>query len=192
MKKIKIIGVILLIISIGLVIYKEFINPPVNIYTITNSGSEKEDAKVYLNATFVAGTITGNDNDSYYVMFGDGVQYIVHINNAKANKINRYLLDNPDSSYKIRGITKLIPKDMVENGRKFVKEWLDNNHNHSGEEDKNHTHDITEDDFYHYFGYVYLEEANFDIIKLIIYITGITGLLIVLYAINTKYHFIGD
>ena len=191
MKKIKIIGIILLVISLGLIIYKEFINPPVNIHTITNSGEKKENTKVYLDATFVAGTITGNNKESYYVMFGDGVQYIVHINNNKANKINRYLLDNPDSSYKIKGITKLIPKDMVENGRKFVKEWLDNNHNHSGVEE-NHTHNITEDDFYHYFGYVYLEETNFDIINLIIYITGITGLLIVLYAINVKYHFIGD
>ena len=191
MKKIKIIGIILLVISLGLVIYKEFINPPVNIYTITNSGEKKKDIKVYLDATFVAGTIEGNDNDSFYVMFGDGVQYIVHINNKKASKINRYLLDNPESSYKIKGTTKLIPETMVEKGKKFVKEWLDNNHNHEGVVE-NHTHDITTDDFYHYFGYVYLEETSFDIINLIIYITGILGLVIVLYSINVKYHFIGD
>ena len=186
MKKSLIIGIVLIIICLGLTIYNEFINRPVNLYTITNSGKKLENKKVYLDITFVAGTIT----DHYYVMFGDGVQYIVYIDNREANKINRYLLDNPESSYKIYGITKLIPNSIEENGKKFVKEWLDNNHNHSGEIEE-HDHNITTDEFYHYFGYVYLDtKNNFEIIKLINYLTGIVGILIVFYSINTKYHLI--
>ena len=126
MKKSLVIGIISLLICFSLTIYGEF-DRGINIHEITNKGLKEENTKVYLDATFVAGSITGNNSESYYVMFGDGVQYIVHMNNKMANKINRYLLDNPESYYKIKGITKLIPETLEENGRKFVKEWLDNN-----------------------------------------------------------------
>lgn len=188
MKKYLIIGIILLIISLGLVIYREFINGPINIYNITNNGLKKDNTKVYLDATFVAGSITGNDDTSYHVMFGDGVQYIVYMNNQKADEIARYLLDNPEKSYHIEGVTKLIPSEIEENGLKFVKEWLDNNHSHVEE---NHSHNVTIDDFYHYFGYVYLDSTrDFDIIRIVIYLTGIMGILFVMYFVNTKYRFI--
>ena len=185
MKKSLITGIILIIISLSLVIYSEFINNRVNINEITNNGLKEENKKVYLNATFIAGTIT----DNYYVIFGDGVQYIVYMDNSIANKINRYLLDYEESSYRIEGITKLIPKTLEENGKKFVNEWLVLNHNHDGEED--HSHDITTDEFYHYFGYVYLDSTvSFNLIKIIIYITSITGILFILNNLNSKYHFI--
>ena len=190
MKKALIIGIVLISATIGLTIYSEFINKNVNIHDITNKGLKKENEKVYLDATFIAGTITNDDKNSFYVIFGDGVQYIVYMNNNEASKINKYLLDNPDGSYKIEGITKLIPTSMEENGKKFVKEWLDNNHTH-GEENETHSHDITTDEFYHYFGYVYLDStSHFDLIKILIYVTGTVGLLFIISFINTKYHFI--
>lgn len=185
MKKYLIIGLILVIISFGLVIYSEFINKSINIYEITNSGLKEENKNVYLNATFVAGRIA----DNYYVIFGDGVQYIVYVSDKEADKINNYLLDNPESSYKIEGITKLIPHTLEEKGKKFVREWLDANHHHEVE-DENHSHDISTDEFYHYFGYVYLESTNINIITIVIYVTGIMGLLSIAYYINTKYKFI--
>lgn len=182
MKKLLIISFVLLFISFGLIIYLEL--SKINIYEITNSGQKVENKNVYLNATFVAGTIT----DNYYVMFGDGVQYIVYIDDLKANKINRYLLDNPESFYHIEGITKLIPTNLEENGIKFVEEWLNHSHNHEGEE---HLHNITLDDFHHYFGYVYLDtNQGFNYYKLLIYITGITGIILIFYIVNTKYHLI--
>ncbi len=184
MKKSLIIGIILVIISLGLTVYSEFIDTRININDITNKGLKDENKKVYLNATYVAGTIT----DNYYVMFGDGVQYIVYIDKKEANKISNYLLDNPEDSYRIEGITKLIPTYLEENGKKFVKEWLDNNHTHN-EEEENHSHDITTNDFYHYFGYVYLDTTtNNNLIKIIIYITGIAGVLFIFNYVNTKYH----
>ena len=185
MKKI-IIGIVFLIICIGLTTYYELKlnkNYQTNIHDITNSGASTENVKVYLNATYIAGTI----KDDYYVVFGDGVQYIVYISNKEANKINRYLLDNEEESYRIEGITKLIPSTMEENGKKFVKEWLDHSHNHEGIEEE-HDHSITTDEFYQYFGYVYLDTNNFDVIKLIIYITSIIGILSIIYSINIKYH----
>lgn len=189
MKKCLIIGIILLLISISLTIYEEFITPRVNIHEITNTGSKKENAKVYLDTTFVAGTITGDDEKSFYVMFGDGVQYIVYMDNTKANKINKFLLDNPDDSYKIEGTTKLIPNTLEENGIKFVKEWLDHSHNHESIEE--HSHEITIDEFYQYFGYVYLDTTNYsNIVKIIIYITGIMSILFIISYVNTKYHLI--
>ena len=189
MKKSLIIGIILIIICIGLTVYKDFINKPVNLKNITNTGLKEENKKVFLDATFVAGTITSYDDNSFYVMFGDGVQYIVYLSNKEANKINRYLLDNPDDSYHIEGITKLIPSEIEENGKKFVKEWLDNNHTHDGSEEENHTHNITTEEFYHYFGYVYLDNTyNLSIMAIIIYLTGIMGALLVVNYINTKYH----
>jgi hypothetical protein len=189
MKRNLIIGIVLLTISLGLIIYSEF--NKTNIYELTNSGSNKENVKVYLDATFVAGSITNDKDNGYYVMFGDGVQYIVYISNNMANKVNRYLLDHEEESYHIEGITKLIPSSMEENGKKFVKEWLDYSHNHNEEED-NHSHDITTDEFYQYFGYVYLDtNIGFDYIKLFTYISSILGLLLIIYFVNTKYHFIG-
>ncbi len=191
MKKSIIFGIILVIISLGLTIYNEFINTPVNMFSLTNSASKEENKKLYIEATFVAGTITGNNDKAYYVMFGDGVQYIVYCDNKLANKMNRYLLDNPDDSYYIEGVSKLIPESMIENGKKFVKEWLDNNHNHGEEVEENHTHDITTDDFYHYFGYVYLDSTSMvNLIKITIYLTGIFGVLLIIHFVNTKYHFI--
>ena len=185
MKKSLIIGIILLIASLGLIIYSEL--NKTNIYEVTNSASKEENRRVYLDATFVAGTIT----DNYYVMFGDGVQYIVHIDDVKALEINRYLLDHEEDSYHIEGITKLIPEAMEENGKKFVKEWLDHSHNHT-EIEESHTHEISTEDFYHYFGYVYLDTVTgFNYLKLIIYVTGILGVLIIINYFNTKYHFIG-
>lgn len=193
MKKFLIIGISLVFICLGLTIYNEFINGPVNLYTITNSGKKVENKKVYLDITFVAGTITDDNENGYYVMFGDGVQYIVYINKVEASKINRYLLDNPEASYRIDGITKLVPTNLEENGKKFVKTWLDNNHNHEEEKvEEGHTHDITTEEFYHYFGYVYLDvNKGFDIVRLFIYLTGILGLLSIFNYFNTKYHFIG-
>ena len=190
MKKSLIIGIILVIITIVLTAYNDLVNRPINIHDITNSGSKKENVNVYLNATFIAGSITGDNEKSYYVIFGDKVQYIVYIENNEANRINNYLLDNPEETYRIEGVTRLIPKTMEDNGKKFVKNWLDNNHSHS-ESEEEHDHNITTDDFYHYFGYVYLDvTANFDVIKIIIYLTGITGILFILYFFNTRYHFI--
>ena len=188
MKKTLIIGIIFVTVCLGLTIYNEFIDERININIITSKGLKEENKKVYLEATFVAGTITNDNDKAYYVMFGDGVQYIVYMDNDKAKKINNYLLDNPESSYKIEGITKLIPNDLEENGVKFIKEWLDKNHNHDSEDDS-HDHNITVDDFYHYFGHVYLEYTNnLDLIKIFIYVTGIFGILFILNYINTKYH----
>ena len=191
MKRSLIIGIILIIVCISLTVYKDFINKPVNINNITNTGLKEENRKVYLDATFVAGTIVLNDDNSFYVMFGDGVQYIVYLSNKEANKINNYLLDNPNDSYHIEGVTKLIPRSLEENGKKFVKEWLDTNHNHDGSEEESHTHNITSEEFYHYFGYVYLDNTyNLSLITIIIYITGITGVLFITNYGNTKYHFL--
>ena len=82
---------------------------------------------------------------------------------------------------------------MEENGKKFVKEWLDNNHTHDGSEEENHTHVINTEQFYQYFGYVYLDTTtSFSFIKLIIYLTGIFGVLSIIYYLNTRYHFIGN
>lgn len=190
MKKNLIIGIILLVISLGLVIYSECFNKRVNIHDITNTGLKKENVKVSLDASFVAGTITGNSEKSFYVMFGNDAQYIVYMDNKEANKINNFLLDNPDDSYKIEGVTKLIPKEMEENGIKFVKEWLDHSHNH-GEEEETHSHIISTEEFYQYFGYVYLDSTNhFDVVKLFIYLTAIIGILFIYNFLNTKYHFI--
>ncbi len=185
MKTKLIMGIILLLSCITLIIYFEVSR--VNIYEITNSGQKKADKRVYLDATYIAGTIT----DNYYVMFGDGVQYIVYISDEDAIKINRYLLDNPESSYRIEGVTKLIPTSLEENGIKFVIGWLNHSHNHGEEE--SHVHDdITVDDFYHYFGYVYLDNTSNDnlVLEIIMYVFGITGLLLIINFLNTKYHFI--
>lgn len=189
MKKSLIIGIILIILSLGLIIYHEFIDVPININEITNKGLKEENKKVYLNATFVAGKIVGEIDTGFYVMFGDGVQYIVNISHDKANKINKYLLDNPEESYRIEGITKLIQPGLEEDGINFTNNWLNTTHTHEIEEE--HDHDITRDEFYHYYGYVYLDNTiNFDIIKLFIYITSIIGIVLILNFINTKYHFI--
>ena len=150
------------------------------------------DARVYLDATFVAGTITGNNQKNYYVMFGDGVQYIVYLDKDSASKVNKYLLDNPESSYRIEGVTKLIPTKIEDNGKKFVKEWLDHSHNHDGIIE-NHSHDITTEEFYQYFGYVFLDATkSFIIVKLFIYLTGVIGVLFVINYFNNKYHFISS
>lgn len=195
MKKNLIIGFLLLFICLGLVIYNEIKvnkinNSLVNIYGITNKGKKDEDVLVYLDTTFIAGNIM----DEYYVFFGDGVQYIVKIDNNIASRINKYLMDNPEDSYLIIGKTKLIPNTLEEPGKAFVKKWLDTNHAHHDEEDENHTHEITTEEFYQYFGHVYLDYSsdvyNNILVKVFIYITGIIGGLFVLKVIIKKYNFL--
>ena len=190
MKKSLIIGIIFVFICIALSLYYEIKRGHyLNIYEITNKGLKDENIDVYLDATFLAGSITMNNNYGYYVMFGDGVQYIVYMEKDDANRINKYLLDNPESYYRISGITKLIPEKMEENGKKFVKEWLDNNHNHEQEEEE-HDHNITTEDFYHYFGYVYLDSTinSYLLVKIFIYLTGIIGALLVVNGVMKKLH----
>ena len=188
MKKSLIIGICLIIFSIGFIIRDEIVENNIkytNIHEITNAGLKIEGAYAYLDGTFVAGNII----DNYYCIFGDGVQYIVYIDSEKAIEINKYLLDNPESSYRIEGITKLIPTTIEKDGKKFVNKWLDANHSHEVEEE-NHIHDITTDEFYHYFGYVYLDStSSFNYMKLVIYLIGIAGLVFIINYVNTKYHF---
>ena len=184
MKKSLIIGIVLIVICVGLTIYSEFIYPRVNINTIINKGLKEENTKVYLDATFIAGLIT-YDNKDFYVIFGDGVQYLVLIDEKEALKINNYLMDNTEESYRITGRTKLIPEGILDNGKKFVNNWLDNNHSH-----EEHKHNISNEEFYKYFGYVYLDTDNFELIKIFIYITGIIGIIFIISYINTKYHII--
>ena len=181
MKKI-IIGVCLLVICIGLTVYSEIkqnTNYQTNIHDITNSGSSTENVKVYLNATLIAGTL----KDDYYVVFGDEVQYIVHMDSKLASSINKYLLDHPDDSYQITGVTKIIPNDFESLGMKFIENWLDLNHDHS------HSHEITKDEFYHYFGHVYLDSMISDniVIKIAIYVTGTIGILLIFSEVLKKY-----
>ena len=194
MKKGLFIGIGLLVFCVGLTLRNEIVKNNIyytNMHDITNSGTKLEGVYVSLDVTFVAGTITGNNNYSYYVMFADGVQFIVYMKNSDASKVQKYLLDNPESSYKIHGITKQIPNNLEENGKKFVKEWLDNNHTHDSKEE-NHSHDITTDEFYHYFGYVFFDTTIYEdiIAKIIIYVTGITGVLLILNYVNRKYHLV--
>ena len=91
MKKSLYFGIFLLLICISLIIYNELSNKNLyqtNIYNVTNSASKEENVKVYLKATFVAGSINYN-NENYYVIFGDGVQYLVKIDDEKAYKIHQ-------------------------------------------------------------------------------------------------------
>ena len=175
MKKGLYLGIILLVICFTLLIYNELKDKgeyKTNIHEITNSGAKTEGITVYLNASFIAGAIKYEDNN-YYVIFGDGVQYLVLIDDTKANEINKYLLDHPENTYKIKGITKEIPAGIEENGIKFVNNYLNSTHGHE--------HNITVDDFYHYFGYVYLDTftpSNLLII-ILISITGGLGVLMI-------------
>ena len=188
MKKSLVLGIILLVVCLSLTIYYEIRkNNFINIYEITSKGLKTEDKESYLEATYVAGSITSDSENGFYVMFGNGVQYIVYMDNNKANRISSYLLDNPDLSYRIEGVTKLIPKTLEEKGRKFVKEWLDFNHTHENE-DEVHPHDITIEDFYQYFGYVYLDSTvnNYLLLKIFIYIFGIIGLTLIVSNVIKK------
>ena len=185
MKKELVFGIIFLLICFSLIVYNELSTKNTyntNIHDVTNSASKEENINVYLEATYIAGAIKYN-NENYYVIFGDGVQYLVKIDDNKASDINKYLLDNPEYSYKIVGVTKLIPSGIEENGIKFVNNYLDSVHN---EED--HKHNITVDDFYHYFGYVYLDTINNSnlLIIILISITGVIGVLLIFQEISKK------
>ena len=170
-------GIVVILFSFGLIIYYVTKNNRIelnrtNIHNITSSGAKSENIKVYLNASYLAGNIANYQNDSknsFYVVFGDEVQYLVYMDNDYAKKINNYLLDNPTSTYRIVGITKKIPSDLEEYGRDFVKKWLDTNHHH--EEENSHSHEITTDEFYEYFGYVYLNNVGNNSIKYILYLS---------------------
>ena len=187
MKKKLIIGLFLITISISLAIYNEIKNKPVNIYSITNSASKDENVNVYLDASFIAGSIKSN-NKNYYVIFGEGVQYLVSIDDKQANELNNYLLNNPEDTKRIKGITKLIPNELINNGIKFIENYLESSHNHTGEV---HEHNITEDDFYHYFGYVYFDTSNnFDIMIILIIISGLIGIIFIADYLNKRYHLI--
>lgn len=182
MKKRLLIGVIFLVICISLIIYNELDSKrqyKTNIHDVTNSASKEENISVYLEATFIAGSVKSN-KDTFYVIFGDGVQYLVKIDDKKAIEINNYLLDNPTKSYKIVGVTKLIPSEIEENGIKFVNNYLNSLHDHE--------HNITKDDFYHYFGYVYLDTYvdNNVLLIIIISITGVIGVILLFNEILKK------
>lgn len=199
-----ILGIILVIVAISLFYIKEkkvsyIDNNRVNIYNITSSGSKMEQVDAYLEATYIAGVVAINKNSqqcAYYAVFNNGVQHIVYMKNDDAKKINAFLLDHPDKSYRINGSTKMISKEMEEYGKQFVKEWLDNNHGHS-EEVHDHTHEITTEDFYQYFGYIYLDatiNSNsyyqwLTIISVVIFLCGFTLLGYLLYEkiIKRKY-----
>ena len=194
-KPLVIMGIVLLIIASAGIFYKEkqidFINQNrIDIYDITKSGSTASSVDVYVDASYIDGPVATYENKeehSFFVVFDKGVQHLLYIKNTDAKEIRNFLLDNPDKTYKIMGVTKSIPTGIEEYGKKFVKEWLDNNHNHS-ETEGNHSHDITNEEFYEYFGKVYLDatvngESYYKVITIIIWITGLFGVTIIVYEI---------
>ena len=192
MKKSLISGIIILLLGIGLVFYNEYLKNKNDIHTIVDSKSMEEGITVYLDATYVAGTITNDENNSYYVVFGDGFQYIVYMSDKEAIELSKYLLDNPENHKRIYGVTKKFPSEYVLNGIKFANTWLDNNHTHEEDGEENHVHDISEEDFYQYFGYVYIDNTvkiNL-VLEILMYVFCMVGLLFIFNYINTKYHFI--
>ena len=69
MKKYLIIGIIFLAICFGVVIGAEIKEKNIqytNLHDITNTGSKIEGVYVTIDATYVAGSITGDDNYSYF------------------------------------------------------------------------------------------------------------------------------
>lgn len=198
MKKRIVVGICLIIVATLLIIYRELRikedqNMLTNIYSITNSGAKAENVGVYLNASYVGGSLANyknNDKESFFVVFGDEVQYIVYMKNSFAKEINDYLLDNPNSTKKIVGKTKIISSDMEEYGKDFIKNWLDTNHDHSNIIE-NHSHEISNEEFYQYFGYVYLEveESPYEkyiVLNIIMYTFLIGGLLLIISACYQK------
>ena len=197
MKKSLIIGSISIIICLILLGYYEnknnkIENNRINIHNITGNGAKSENVNVYLNSSFIAGNIANYKEDnknSFYVVFGDDVQYLVYMPNNYAKKINNYLLDNPEKTYRIVGVTKTISSEMEEYGKNFVKNWLDNNHHH--EENETHSHEISKEEFYEYFGYVYLDNvaysnSNLLVIKYISCVVGIIGIVFLFNGIKRK------
>lgn len=180
--------IILLLVAFLLGIYREVLvqkdnQKRVDIQSITKSGAKAFNVDVFLNASFVGGKIANYKKDnqrSFYCIFGDDVQYIVYMENSLAININEYLLANPNETKRIIGVTKEIPTSLEAYGKDFVKQWLDNNHEHeSGDE---HNHVITSEDFYQYFGYVYLDATvnlynQYIVLNILIYLFGgIAGL----------------
>ena len=198
-KNIVLVGIILILIGIGLFVYREMAYQKldakrINIHDITGSGAKIEKANVYLNASFIANPlakIQSDEKNSYYVVFGDDVQYIVYLNNKKASEISNYLLDNPTSTYKIVGKTKFIKEDLESYGIEFVKKWLDANHDHTDIKEE-HSHEITKEEFYEYFGYVYLDAtiskySDFKVLTIILYVLFGIGLSIILSKVYVKF-----
>ncbi len=189
MKKSFIIGIILIILGFSLLIVNTYLKNKNDIHNVVESKTKEENIPVYLDATYVAGTITSEEGNSYYVIFGNGYQYIVYMNDENAIKLSKYLLDNPDDSKRIYGVTKEFPSKYVSNGIKFANTWLDNNHTHEEDGEDNHVHDITEEQFYEYFGYVYIDNTTRPniIIDIIIYLIFIIGILFIFYYVNKRY-----
>ncbi len=176
--------------GISFAIYEEYLKNKNSIHGIVENRSKEEGINVYLDATYLAGTITNDEKNSYYVIFGDGFQYIVYMSDIDAVNLNKYLLDNPENHKRIYGVTRKIPSDYIEKGIKFANTWLDYNHTHEEDGEDDHIHDITEEEFYEYFGYVYLDntvKSNI-IVKIIMYALCITGFLLIFSYINKKYH----
>lgn len=197
MKKKIIIAVTLIVLCLCLIGYVEIKSRKIeqsyiNIYDITGNGAKSENINVYLNASFIAGNIANYQNNnkySFYVVFGDEVQYLVYMQNDLAKKINNFLMNNPEKTYRIIGVTKIIPSEMEEYGQAFVKEWLDTNHHHE-EIVENHSHEISKEQFYEYFGYVYLDNTikNNKLIveKTISYLLGLAGIIVLFDIIKRK------
>ena len=178
------IGIVFIIIFLGLGIYREIEvanENRVNIYDITSSGGKGEGVKVYLDASYVGGVIANykeNDKESFYAIFDSSVQHIVYMKNSDAKRINDYLLDYPKKTYRIIGITRKMPSNIIPYAKEFTKNWLDINHNH--DKNENHSHEINDEEFYEYYGYVYLDATTSkyqDVLALniIFYVTGIIG-----------------
>lgn len=186
-KRILIISIILILISALLILYREYKirkldKNRVELFSITNSGAKATDINAYINATYIEGPIASyknKDKYGFYVIFDGNVQYLAYMKNSDVKKINRFLIDNPDKTKKIVGETKMLPSDIADYGKEFVKNWLDTNHHHE-EIIENHSHDITDEEFYQYFGYIYLDTtiSAFKTLTIVIYIFSLLGIML--------------
>ena len=184
-----IIGIIMIIIGILFLVFREEkynSEKRTNIFDITSSGAKAYNVKSYIKASYISSILANyRDNKKYgfYVVFDEGVQHIVYLKNDIAEKINTYLMNNPEKTYIINGITKKMPNDIYPYAKDFVKEWLDMYHDHEELEDS-HSHEIDEKKFYEYFGYIYLDTtvykySDFLIYNIFIYTFIVAGLMFI-------------
>ena len=79
MKKYLIIGIVLLICGIGFAIFDEYLKNTHDIHDIINSGSKEEGTYAYLDATYIAGTINSEDENSYFVIYKKIINIFINI-----------------------------------------------------------------------------------------------------------------
>ncbi len=185
MKKLFIIGIVLLIIS-GIIYYlreskyNKIINNSLSMHELIKK-EDNNNQRAYINTTMVPYYLAEyqKDDNAFYVVLDGKYLYLVYMNKEEAESIT---VDMVENGYRLNGITRAMPDNISSFGVSFLDNLFNSDDGHDHEIEH---HEYDNNDYLDYFGDIYLDMtiskyADLTVYSVLFYTTLVLGLMLII------------